>query len=79
MPQRDESAESTWGTVAGVALLGVALVLGAAAWPSLTYTTGLAAHLPFKGSDKNALNRQLLAEGRGGLKSVSWAEPSMKG
>jgi hypothetical protein len=25
------------------------------------------------------LNQQLMAEGKGGLKSVSWAEPSKKG
>src|SRR6476620_3327422 len=54
MPDRDESAGSTWGPVVGVAVFGIALVVGAASWPALMYTTGLAAHLPFKGSEENA-------------------------
>ena len=37
-------------------------MLGAAAWPSLMYTTGLAAHLPFKGSEENALPLHPFAE-----------------
>jgi hypothetical protein len=62
MPERDDSTDSTWGTVLGVALLGVALVLTAAAWPSLISTTGLAAHLPFKGNEENALPLRPFAE-----------------
>ena len=30
MPDRDESADSTWGPVVGVAVFGIALVVGAA-------------------------------------------------
>ena len=62
MPDRDESAGSTWGPVVGVAVFGIALVVGAASWPALMYTTGLAAHLPFKGSDENALPLHPFAE-----------------
>src|SRR3954452_5210704 len=62
MSDRDEPTDSTWGPVIGSAVFGVVLVLGAAAWPSLMYTTGLAAHLPFKGSDENALPLHPFAE-----------------
>jgi hypothetical protein len=62
MRDRDEPADSTWGPVFGVALFGIALVYGASLWPSLMSTTGVAAHLPFKGSDENALPLHPLAE-----------------
>ena len=62
MPDHDEAAGSTWGPVVGVAVFGVALVVGAATWPSLMYTTGLSAHLPFKGSEDNALPLHPFAE-----------------
>lgn len=62
MRDSEESADSTWGPVAGVAILGVALVVGASHWPSLMYSTGLAAHLPFKGSEENALPLHPFAE-----------------
>src|SRR5436190_23498251 len=62
MRDDDESAFSTWGPVGGVALFGVALVVGASHWPSLMSTTGLAAHLPFKGSEENALPLHPFAE-----------------
>src|SRR5436190_21466752 len=62
MRDDDESAFSTWGPVGGVALFGVALVVGASHWPSLMYSTGLAAHLPFKGSEENALPLHPFAE-----------------
>ncbi|MCX6632894.1 MAG: DUF4956 domain-containing protein [Candidatus Solibacter sp.] len=62
MSDSDESADSTWGPVAGVAVLGVLLVVGASAWPGLMSTTGMAAHLPFKGSDENALPLHPFAE-----------------
>ena len=62
MRDGDDSAFSTWGPVGGVALFGVALVIGASHWPSLMYSTGLAAHLPFKGSEENALPLHPFAE-----------------
>src|SRR5882724_1371650 len=62
MPDRDEPADSTWGPVFGVAILGIALVYGASMVPSLMSTTGVAAHLPFKGNEDNTLPLQPLAE-----------------
>jgi len=45
-----------------VAILGIALVYGASMVPSLMSTTGVAAHLPFKGNEDNALPLHPLAE-----------------
>src|SRR5262249_108965 len=58
----DEPADSTWGLVIGVAIFGSALVYGASLWPSMLTATGLAAHLPFKGNDENALPLHPFAE-----------------
>ena len=89
MPDRDESAGSTWGPVVGVAVFGIALVVGAASWPALMYTTGLAAHLPFKGSDDqedrigpigsrfvqlNLIDHELFVQGRDGYRLFDLAE-----
>jgi uncharacterized membrane protein YhiD involved in acid resistance len=62
MQDREERQESTWGTAIGVALLGVVLVSVAAKWPGTLTSTGLSAHLPFKGSDENALPLHPFAE-----------------
>jgi len=62
MRDREDATDSTWSSVVGVAIVGVALVYGAAHWPSLLLTTGLAAHLPFKGSEENALPLHPFAE-----------------
>src|SRR5258706_431047 len=62
MSRKEEDAQATWGPVAGFGLLGVALVMAAARWPSALMTTGLAAHLPFHGSDENALPLRPFAE-----------------
>jgi hypothetical protein len=62
MPDRSETTESTWGPVAGIALLGIALVCLAAEFPGVMNMTGLASHLPFKGKEDNELPLHPLAE-----------------
>ena len=55
MLAKEEHTEGGWGQIIGVAIFGVLLVSAAAKWPNVLSTTGLAAHLPFKGNDENAL------------------------
>src|SRR5262249_49849860 len=62
MQDSEERLDSNWTTVFGVAILGVALVSVAAKWPGILSSTGLSAHLPFKGNDENALPLHPLAE-----------------
>ena len=58
----NEEAGSTWWVVGGAGLLGVAFVLGGVKFPGVLTATGIAAHLPFKGSEENALPLHPLAE-----------------
>src|SRR5437867_1323269 len=62
MPQQEESTDSTWLIVFGAGIIGVALVSVAIKWPSLIMHTGVAAHLPYKGNEENALPLHPLAE-----------------
>jgi hypothetical protein len=62
MQDRDDGRETTWGPVIGFGLFGVALVYAAAQWPGALTTTGFSAHLPFKGSEENALPLHPFAE-----------------
>ena len=62
MARQEEDAQSTWGPVFGFALLGMALILAAAKYPSVLTTTGLSANLPFHGSNENELPLHPFAE-----------------
>jgi uncharacterized membrane protein YhiD involved in acid resistance len=62
MPEREEESVATWGPVIGFSLLGIALVSAAAQWPGVLASTGISAHLPFKGNDENALPLRPFAE-----------------
>lgn len=62
MPEREDGTDSTWAPVLGISLLGVALVFGAGHWPAVMLATGFAAHLPFRGSEDNALPLHPFAE-----------------
>ena len=62
MLAKEEHTEGGWGQIIGVAVFGVLLVSAAAKWPNIVSTTGLAAHLPFKGNDENALPLHPLLE-----------------
>lgn len=62
MQENEGSWGATWGVAAGVGLLGVALVMGAVQWKTLLTSTGIAAHLPFKGNDENAFPLYPFAE-----------------
>lgn len=62
MARQEEDSQSTWGPVAGFALLGISLVLAAAKYPSILTTTGLSANLPFHGNNENELPLHPFAE-----------------
>ena len=62
MQDNEVSWGSTWSIVLGAGLVAVALVAGAVKVPSVMTTTGISAHLPYKGNEENALPLHPFAE-----------------